>query len=485
MIRTRLLCLSVSVATALVGCTAVGPDYQIPEDSAFAKAQQAAAKFDGNGSDAVATQLPAIEGDWWKLYDDPSLNALVQQALQVNAELRVAAAHLEQAQARYAQARAAGGLDTEVEASVARGAISAQSMLQPEPLPPATFSEGALSLSYQFDLFGRIRRGAEAAHANTEAAQAAADLARISVAASVVAAYAEICHSNHELSVAKHSIDLQRQSRDVAARLLAAGRGTSTAVQRADSQLALLQASLPPLETQRLAAGYKLAELLDLPPDQTPKQVLQCQSAPTLHQAIPVGDGASLLRRRPDVRKAERAVAAATAEIGVATAELYPDIRLGASFGASGLLEDFGKPVTQMWSLGPLISWTLPGNGAHARVAAAKAESKAALAEFDKVVLNALRETQTILVRYGQDLQREASLREARDHAQAAADNERSMYQAGRHPYLASLDASRSLADADAALAAAEAQVSQDQIHLFLALGGGWRKDAQSTSNAN
>ncbi|HBS55842.1 MAG TPA: RND transporter, partial [Stenotrophomonas sp.] len=160
---------------------------------------------------------------------------------------------------------------------------------------------------------------------------------------------------------------------------------------------------------------------------------------------------------------------------GVATAELYPDIRLGASLGAAGLQEDFGQPMTQQWSIGPLISWTLPSSGTHARIHAAEAGADAALAEFDHVVLQALRETQTALDRYAQDLRRLKSLREAQQQAALAAEQNRRLYQAGRTPYLSSLDADRSLVTSDATLAAAEAQVSRDQIHLFLVLGGGWQ----------
>jgi NodT family efflux transporter outer membrane factor (OMF) lipoprotein len=474
------LCLAVA---ALAACKTVGPDYALPNNSAFMHAQQSAVPLDGLGSEAIAAGRAAVEGAWWKLYDDPQLDALVEHALKANAELRVAAARLQQAQARYAQARAAGGLDESVEASVARGQISAQSLLLTEPLPPFTFADGGISVSYQFDLFGKIKRGVEAAKANTEAVQAANDLTRISVAAAVVGAYVEICHGNHEIEVAQHSLQLQQRSRDVAARLQIAGRGTPVEVARADAQVSMLQAALPPLRVRTRAAGYELAALLGQTPDQVPAQAMQCVQAPTLKQPIPVGDGAALLRRRPDVRQAERELAAATAEIGVATAELYPDIRLGASLGATGLLEDFGKPVTQEWSIGPLISWSVPGKGAHARVASAQAGATAALAEFDHVVLEALRETQTVLDRYAENLQREAALRTARDRADAAAADERRLYQAGRRPYLSSLDAERTLASADAALADAEAQVSQDQIRLFLALGGGWHDGVGAAAN--
>lgn len=463
---------------ASAACTSVGPNYALPEASIYARQQEQPLPFEVRGADAAMSAQSPIEDAWWNLYGDRQLDALVEQALQANQDLKVAGARLQQAQLRYEQARAAGGFDFGVEASVARGRISAQSLLLTEPLPPATFGNGAISASYQLDLFGKLQRGVEAARASAEAVQAARNLARITIAAAMAGTYIEICHGNHEIAVALHSLELQRRSRDVAARLEAAGRGTRVAVARADAQLALLQASLPQLQDRVQAAGYELATLLGRTPDQAPGQALRCSEAPALRQPIPVGDGASLLRRRPDVRRAERELAAATAAIGIATADLYPQVRLGASVGASGLLEDFGRPVTREWSIGPFISWSIPGRGAHLRVEAAKAGAGLAVAEFDKVVLDALRETQTVIGRYAHDLEREAALRDARDRAESAAADERRLYQAGRLPYLSSLDAERTLSSAEASLAAAEAQVSQDQIRLFVALGGGWHDGA-------
>jgi NodT family efflux transporter outer membrane factor (OMF) lipoprotein len=470
---------------ALAACTSAGPDYQLPQDSAFAQAAQRPVALDARGSAAVAPARAAVEGAWWKLYDDARLNALIEQALRANAELKVAAARLEQAQASYAQARAASGLSRSAEATVGRTRISAESLLQPEMLPLANAGVGNIAVSYQLDLFGKLRRAAEAARADAEAAQAAGELARISIAARVAEAYVAICHGNHELAVARHALQLQQRSRDVAEQMRAAGRGTPTAVKRADAQVAALQAALPPIQARTQAAGYALAALLGRTPDEIPPQAMQCEDAPALKQPIPLGDGAALLRRRPDVRRAERELAAATAGIGVATAMLYPDITLGASFGSNGTLADFGHPLAEQWFVGPAISWSLPGNGARARVQQAQAGAKAALAGFDLVVLNALRETQTLLDRYAEDLRLVEALREARARADAAAEDARGMYRAGRAPYLSSLDAQRTLAGAEASLASAQAQLSQDQIQLFLALGGGWRQDASESEGAD
>lgn len=459
----------------LASCMTVGPDYALPRDSVFMNEAQHPMALNAQGSMVADPTRAADEGRWWELYDDPQLNALIEQGLQANSELKVAMARLTQAQARYAQARAAGGFSGGAFFTAGRGRVSQESMLQAEPIPVFNFATGGMSVSYQLDLFGQIRRATEAARANVQATQAARDLVRISVAAQVAGAYVEICHSNHELDIARDALRLQQRSLDVARRMLAAGRGTTTAVERADAQVATLQASLAPLVSRRHAAGYELAALLGRTPDQIPEGAMQCRNAPQLRQPIPLGDGYALLRRRPDVRRAERELAAATAEIGVATAALYPDITLGASIGSNGLLDDFGKLATEQWTLAPLISWSFPTDGAQERVEAAKAGAKVALAEFDHTVLQALKETQTILTRYAEDARQVAALRQARDSAAAAAADTHRLYKTGRAPYLSSLDANRALVAAETRLASAQAQVSQDQIRLFLALGGGWR----------
>ena len=181
-----------------------------------------------------------------------------------------------------------------------------------------------------------------------------------------------------------------------------------------------------------------------------------------------------MLKRRPDIRQAERGLAAATARIGVATAALYPDITLGAAAGATGLIGDLGKPVAQYWSMFGLISWTFPLESEQARVEEADAASKAALAHFDGVVLNALRETESSLVVYQRDLERNAILRAARDKAAEASAEADALHKAGRTPYLTGLLAQQTLTSSEQALAASDSQVSLDQVSLFLALGGGW-----------
>lgn len=474
---TRLPRLGLVIALAsLAACRTVGPDYALPDSSAFQRPEANAAFLD-TGSSALAadTGLPAR---WWSLYQDPTLDGLVEQALRDNVELKAADAHLRRAAAMYEQAMDAGGFEYEADAGVSRAQLSAESFLLEHELPPINLADGKFAVSYQFDLFGKLKRGAEAARADEQSVAAARDLARITVVAEVADNYLEICHANHELHVATHSLQLQQRGREVTQRLIAAGRGTAPELARANAQVAILEAALPPLQAKRQAAAYSLAALLGQTPGQLPAGVVDCAHAPVLAQPLPIGDGRALLARRPDIRQSERKLAAATARIGVATAELYPDIHFGASVGAAGLLADFGEPLTRQWSFGPLISWTLPSSGTRARISATEAGADAALAEFDHTVLQALRETQTALDRYAQDLRRLQSLQVAQQQAALAAEQNRRLYQGGRTPYLSSLDADRSLASADATLAEAQAQVSRDQIHLFLALGGGWDAEA-------
>ena len=239
-----------------------------------------------------------------------------------------------------------------------------------------------------------------------------------------------------------------------------------------DQQAALI----PSLEADRNAALFRLATLTGRTPQTLPEAVRAARETPELSQPIPVGDGRALLARRPDIKAAERRLAADTARIGVATADLYPRITLGGSIGttAIGGGDLFGGGPLN-WVLGPLISWAFPNQEANrARIAAARADGDAALASFDGTVLRALEETETALSTYAHALQRRAALQTARDEAARAARISTARQREGRIDFLTVLDALRSQAAADADLASADRAVAFAQVDLFRALGGGW-----------
>jgi outer membrane protein, multidrug efflux system len=463
-------------AAVVAGCTTVGPDYRLPPGAAYNE-PAAAAPFT---SAAPAIASPAEPpGDWWRLFHDATLDELVREAMTANTDLRVASANMARADAAVQEAKAAREPVSSISASPAYGLLSAEQYLTAGPLPTFWIYDLGISVAYQIDLFGQIRRGIEAANDDSEVARAARDVARITVVADTARAYAEACSAGHELAVSQHSVDLQRQITSLAERLYRGGRGIPLDVTRATGEVARLMANIPALQAEKRLALFRLAVLTGRPPAEFPRAVEQCAQEPQLAQVIPVGDGASLLRRRPDVRASERTLAAATARIGIATAELYPKVQLGLTAGSTGAAKNFMHQDTLRYSIGPLISWEFPNQEpARARIAAAEAGAQQALARFDGVVLTALRDLESTLTVYSHDLDRDAALQVSRDKAAQAESDARRLYEAGRIDYLPVLDAERSLAAADSALAASKGKIAADRIAVFLALGGGWQEPA-------
>ncbi len=458
---------------ALAGCASVGPDYHLPAEAALSSpyAQRALTPPAGG-----LTSPDAPAGQWWRLYQDEKLNAQVERALKANTDLRAAEANLRKALAQETGVKAEQGPHAEISAAMQRSRFSGESYLINEKMPVINVGDEGFSAAYQFDLFGKFRRAEEAAQANSEAVAAAVDAARVTVAAETARAYLRQCSAGHALAIHQRQLALSRRSLALAQRQRTAGRLTDSDLQRAQEQVAQQAAQLPPLEAERQTSRLQLAALQGQPPAAA-ETLPACDTEPALSRPIPVGDGRSLLQRRPDVRQAERQLAGAVAVIGVRTAELYPEISFGLSAGYTGVLEDLGSGRTAHFGLGPLISWRIPDSSARARVASAEADSALALARFDGVVLNALRETETALNAYGQDWRQREALQTAYQHSRQLADDARRIHQAGRAPVQQSLDADRNLAQEEAALAAADARIAQDQIKLFLALGGGWQKE--------
>ena len=433
---------------------------------------------------AGATTLAPVRDDWWRLYDDPLLDALVLQALDANNEIEAAVANLRAVRASLGEARAARLPSTQVSGAGSYGRVAATTVpgANGEPLDETETYDVGLDVAYEIDLFGRVGSTIAAARADADAAAAALDVIRVSVAAETARAYAEICSANVQIGVAEQTIQLQSRTLELTESLLSAGSGTGLDVARARSAVAGSQAALPPLRAQRDAAVFRLATLIGVTPREVPATVLDCATPPRVSQPIPVGDGAALLARRPDVRQAERQLAAASARVDVATASLYPSISLGGSVGATALdLSDLGDDGALRFSVGPLIQWSFPNVAvARSRIAAAGAGAEGALARFDQTVLVALQETETALSAYGHALDRRQALTVSRDAAAQAARLAHARFEAGADSFLIVLDAERTLAQAEAALAQSEAQVADLQIQVFKALAGGWAPDVQN-----
>lgn len=465
---TRSILLSATAAVALSGCM-VGPGYVSPTPTAPSQAPF----LEAGASPAFTGDQPP--GEWWSLFGDPTLDALVGQALAANTDLRVAAANLAQARAVLKEAQA-GRLPT---TSIGAGGTYARqsgATTGVGPVEGESYDVG-LDVGYQVDLFGRVESAIRASRAGADAVQAAFDLTHITVAAETTRAYADVCAFNRQLAVANDTLRIQEQTFDLTRRLFEGGRATRLDTGQAGALLEQTRATLPTLEAQRAAALYRLAVLTGKPPAEAPQAALQCQAPPELDRPIPVGDGASLLARRPDIRRAERQLAAAAARVNVATADLYPSISIGGAIGSTaGSVSGLGRSDNFRFSIGPLISWSFPNIAvARSRLKQAEAGADAALATFDGTWLAALQETESALANYAGELDRLAALRRAADEAGEAARIARLRYQAGREAFQVVLDAERSLAQIRASIAQAEQQRSTSLVALFLALGGGWQ----------
>ena len=471
---SRSLTATAGAALLLASC-AVGPkapDATLPPS--------ASGVFLGAATPAVTAE--AARDDWWRLYDDPVLDGLIGQATAENNELEAAAANLRRVRAALGEARAARLPSTTTTATGQYGRASAATVPGGnggQPLDEGETYDVGLDVAYEVDLFGRVGSAIRAARADADAAAAALDVVRVSVAAETARAYADACSANARIAVAERTISLQGETAELTQRLLDAGSGNGLDVARARAALESSRAALPPLRALRDGALFRLATLTGRTPAEASGAARACQRPPQLSQPIPVGDGAGLLARRPDVRRAERNLAAAAARVNLATADLYPRISLGGSRGATALdAGDLGDDGSLRFSVGPLISWSFPNVlAARARVGQAGAGAEAALATFDQTVLVALQETETALADYAHELDRRAALQSARDAAADAARLSRLRFEAGADSFLAVLDAERTLAAADAQLAASDALVTTYQIALFKALAGGWSGD--------
>jgi NodT family efflux transporter outer membrane factor (OMF) lipoprotein len=455
-------------AILLGGCVA-GPDYRLPDEAVAASLAVGQPFQSAQDGAFAAAPLP---DKWWRLYDEPRLDDLVEEALAANADLRVADANLERAAAIVRQTEAGRTVSTTVNGGTDLSRPSSTGY----SLPGILGYDVGISAGVPLDLSGRISRAIEAAQADEDTVRAARDDARVTVAAAVTRAYAAVCAANFSLATNRRVVALQQKTLEATERLQRAGRGTAFDVTRAQAAVDQSEALLPAYVGQRQANLYLIATLLGRPPADYPRDIADCTNLPALSQPMPVGDGASLIRRRPDIRVSERRLAADTARLGVAMADLYPQVTFGGSLGISGPFKTIGSGDSFGLSLGPLLSWSFPNRPVvKARIAAAGAQTKADLASFDSTVLGALRETETALSTYARSRDRVAALQKARDSAARAAEQADRLYRFGRADFLQVLDAQRSLANAEAALANGRTQTLDYQVDIFLALGGGWQ----------
>ncbi|MFG0382316.1 efflux transporter outer membrane subunit [Pseudomonas sp. zbq_18] len=454
------------LALAVSAC-AVGPDYQAP---ATEPARLAAA-------DAAKVERARFETLWWQQFDDATLNQLVQQSLQENRELRVAFARLKAARSIRDDV---GNDQFPVVTSAASGEFgkAQQPPTTEERIRQERYDLG-LNMAWELDLFGRIQRQIEASEADIGVAEAELQQLQVSLIAELVDAYGTLRGAQLREAIARENLKNQQDSRALTVQLRDAGIGNELDVLRADGRLAATEASVPQLQAIEARARNRIATLLGQRPEQLSVD-LSPKPLPVIAKALPIGDPTELLRRRPDIRAAERQLAGATAQVGVATADLFPRVSLSGFLGfTAGRGSQIGASDARAWAVAPTISWAAFDLGSvRARIRGAKADAEGALANYEQQVLIALEESENAFSDYSKRQQRLVSLVRQSEATRAAAEQAAVRYREGTVDFLVLLDAERERLAAEDAQAQAEVELYQGIVAIYKALGGGWQPNA-------
>ncbi|KJK17005.1 efflux transporter outer membrane subunit [Pseudomonas sp. 2(2015)] len=460
---------------ALAAC-AVGPDYKAPDTAA---AQLSAAN---EPSAKVAFDRSRFESIWWKQFDDPVLNKLVSQSLDGNRELRVAFARLKAARAIRDDVSndALPTVTSRASADLGKGQVPGQS----EDRVNSERYDLGLDMAWELDLFGRIQRQLEASEAEQDAAQADLQQLQVSLIAELVDAYGQLRGAQLREKIALANLKTQQDSRGITETLRDAGVGNDLDVVRADARLAAVEASVPQLQAEQVRARNRIATLLGQRPDALAVDLSPAQ-LPAIAKALPVGDPGELLKRRPDIRSAERQLAAATANIGVATADLFPRVSLSGFLGfTAGRGSQLGSSAAKAWALGPSITWAAFDLGSvRARLRGANADAEGALANYEQQVLLALEESENAFSDYSKRQQRLLALLRQSEASRKAADLASIRYREGTVDYLVLLDAERERLSAEDAQAQGEVDLYRGIVAIYKALGGGWQAESVAAAN--
>lgn len=451
-------------ALLLAGCITVGPDYRAPVEKPVAlqgidTAQQSSANFQVN---------------WWSQFNDNTLDALITRAAKNSPDLKIALARLNQSRAQLGTARSQQVPDVQAQTSYTRSREQQPGFTTDRET--ITAYQAGFDASWELDLFGGIRRSVEAARADADAGAASLQDAQVTLFAEVARHYFDLRGTQLRLDVARRDIDNLRDSLRLITSRADVGTGSDQDVASASARLAAVEAQLPPLQAQAQADTFRLAVLLGERPGELDIDLSPKTFRP-IDTSLPIGNAGDALARRPDIRVAERELAAANARIGVAKADWFPHISLGGFVGfIAGRSNDFGGADSRAFSLAPSISWDgLNVQRVRSGVRASEARADEAKANYRRTVLTALEDVDNALVGYNQQRVRVQKLDEQAKQSTRAADLARIRYEAGATDYLELLDAQRTQLTAEDQLAEAQAGINVQAIAIYKALGGGWQ----------
>ena len=457
---------AVAIAAILAGC-AVGPNYKRPDTPV-------APQYAGAEASTYSTaENPQVQ--FWKLFDDQTLDQLVSDALIANHDLRIALGNL-------VEARAARRESTFDLAPTVTAQGSHQTQLAPQAVygfPISTsYYQAGFDATWELDLFGRIRRNVEARSAQLQGAEANLHDAQVSVIAEVARVYFELRGQQTQLEVAQRNVINQTDTLKLTQARQEAGRGTELDTSRAQSQLSTTLSTIAPLQAAIARSIHRLGVLTGRDPNALTTLLTPVRDLPELPRITAIGDPASLLRRRPDIRVAERQLASSTALVGVAVADYFPKVTFTGNFTYSASQpSNLGSAASRGYLIGPGISWAAFDLGrVHAQVAQARARDDVALASYEKTVLGALEDTENALVTHARARDSLTHVADAAAASATAAKLARTRYEGGYVDFLEVLDAERTQLQAEDTLAQSRTNTATSLIAVYKALGGGWEQ---------
>src|SRR5512138_3121693 len=472
--KTARAALAIAIASILAAC-AVGPDYRRPEPpnvDAFV------------GVEGAQFNSAEVEREFWTQFGDPQLNDLIEEALSANHDVRIAMARLREARALRGEAR----LDLAPTVTEQASRVDARASERQAPLTGVDrdqdYYETSFDAFWELDFFGRARRGVEAASAELQAAEANVYGTQVIVTAEVARNYFDLRGKQAQLEVARRNAENQRESLRLTRTRLDAGRGTQLDVSRAQAQLEATLGSIPDLEAAVNQAMLRLAVLAGREPQSLTPELSVAKALPELPRTHSIGTPEDLLRRRPDVLAAERQLAASTARIGIAVADLFPRISFVGSWGFDAVdSSDLGNSSSETYMFGPSIRWAAFDLGrVRQRIKQREAASDGALARYEQTVLRALEETDASLTNYTKSIVKQEHLRASADSSLEAARIARVRFENGAADFLTVLDAERSALQAEDALAQSQTQTATALLSMYKALGGGFRPLPQAAA---
>jgi len=476
------------LACILTGC-AVGPNFVRPNPDLPAKwSPHALAGAGVRAGKLRAAHEPPVE--WWRSFKDPTLTSLIERSAVANLDVREGVLRIEEARAERAVASAGFWPSLGANAEFTRqrlsintpnGAIFGLGSAIPE-LPRGIFVNPfdqyqlGLTASWELDLFGRVRRQVEAADATTLAAIEDERDVLISLESDVGETYLDLRGAQLKRSIVVESLRTQRDVLALTRQRWRAGQTTDLDVENASSEVSTTAAQLPLLDREITQDINELSELMDREPGALRAELITARAVPPVPPLVPIGLPSDLARRRPDIRRAEANLHAATARIGVAVAGLFPELTLTAAGGyqSEGLAKLIGA-ASRFASIGPTLELPVFDAGAHATVRLSDVQAKEAGIDYARTVLGALHDVENVLAAYGADQDRRVALTAAAGSSRIALELARDRYETGITSFLEVLDAERTLEQNQLSLADATTTVSTDLVALYKALGGGWQ----------